>query len=97
MKFPRQIRRDIFSHDSIRKNPFVTGGPILLRQRFSDISRDYYGFLLQLKAISDGFQEWRYSYESTTLHYQEWFALAFIESVKFSANSVRRRHSIEAL
>ncbi|GAB4394383.1 MAG: hypothetical protein Tsb0032_19030 [Kiloniellaceae bacterium] len=86
---PRQIRREIFAHESISENPFAMRGPVLLRKRFSGNRRAYYGFLQQVKSISNGFEEWRYSYERTTLQYEVSFALSFVEAVK-SAASIRR-------
>lgn len=88
-KLPRPIRREIFSHEEISQNPWVTRGPVLLRKRFSGNCRAYYGFLLQVKAISDGFEKWRYSYERRTLRYEEWFVLSFIEVLKSVADSNR--------
>ena len=51
----------------------------------------YDGFIDHVKAISDSFEKWRYSYESTTLKYDIWFALALIESVKSVADTIRRK------
>lgn len=90
-KLPKPIRREIFAHESISQNPWATRGPVLLRERFSGNCRAYYGFLLQVKAISDGFEKWRYSYERTTLQYEEWFALAFVEALKSAVDNRRSR------
>ncbi len=90
-KLPKQMKREIFAHTSISQNPFATRGPIYLRKRFTGAASAYYGFLHQIKAISDGFEKWRYSYERTTLQYEEWFALALIEAVKSAADSRQPR------
>lgn len=47
-------------------------------------------FEVRLKAISDGFEKWRYAYESTTLRYDSYFALALIEATKAVAASKRQ-------
>jgi hypothetical protein len=86
---PEQIRQNIFAHESISQNPFLTRGDIFSTKRFSIESSAYDGFIDQLKAISDGFTKWRYSYESSSLHYDISFALAFIESIKATASEVR--------
>lgn len=88
---PEQIQQKIFSHDSISGNPFVARGNIFSPEIFTSAYSAYDGFIDQIKAISDGFEKWRYSYESTTLHYEEWFALAFIEAVKSTAEAIRAR------
>jgi hypothetical protein len=36
----------------------------------------------RLQAISDGFEKWRYVYESTSLRYDSYFALVLIEATK---------------
>lgn len=89
-KLPEQIRQEIFSYDSIRQNPFFTRSDILSTKRFTSAYSAYDGFIDQIKAISDGFEKWRYSYESTTLHYDISFALAFIESIKSAAGEIRK-------
>lgn len=47
-------------------------------------------FKQEIKEISDGFEKWRYSYETTTLRYNTYFALAFIEAIKYVADAVRK-------
>jgi len=47
------------------------------------------GFIDQIKTISDGFEKWRYSYESKSLRYSTWFAIALIESVKAVADTLQ--------
>lgn len=86
---PENIRKDIFAHEAISKNPFTTRGDIFSIRRYESDYTVYDGFINQLKAISNGFQKWRYSYESAALHYEEWFALALIEAVKSSADAIR--------
>jgi len=58
-------------------------------KRFTSAYSAFDGFIDQIKAISDGFEKWRYSYESTAHHYDISFALAFIESIKSAASEVR--------
>ena len=91
MSLPRQIRRGIFFHETISGNPFVTRGPILYRKRFSGVASDYFGFIKHLEAISNGFAKWRYAHESQSLKYEEWFALALIESVKSASDATGAR------
>lgn len=90
-KLPKHIRREILAHESISQNPWAMRGPVLLRKRFSGNRRAYFGFLQQVKAISDGFEKWRYSYEKRSLRYEEWFALSFVEAVKSAADNRRPR------
>lgn len=89
-KLPEQNQQEIFAYDSISQNPFLTRGDIFSTKRFTSAYSAYDGFIYQIKAISDGFEKWRYSYESTTLHYDTSFALAFIESIKSAACEVRK-------
>ncbi len=93
-KLPKKIKRQIFFHDSIINRPFATNAPIYLLKRFSGERRNYWGFLHQIKVISDGFEKWRYSYESTTLRYVEGFALVFISAVKSAAFRLRTERDI---
>ena len=86
---PEQIQQEIFAYDSINQNPFFTRGDIFSIKKFTSAYSAYDGFIDQIKAISDGFEKWRYSYESTTLHYDISFALAFIESIKSATGEVR--------
>ena len=81
-KLPEQIQQEIFDYESISQNPFNTRGDIFSPNRFTSEYSAYDGFIDQIKAISDGFEKWRYSYESAALHYDISFALAFIESLK---------------
>lgn len=37
----------------------------------------------EIEAISDGFQKWRYSHEFTPIQYNCYFALAFIEAIRY--------------
>lgn len=86
---PLEIRQEIFSQNSISQNPFTTRGDILSPKRFSKTYTPYDRFIDQVKAISNGFEKWRYSYESTTLRYDSAFALALIEAIKSVANNKR--------
>lgn len=40
----------------------------------------------ELRAISDGFEKWRYAYESTSLRYNNYFAEVLIEASSFVAS-----------
>ena len=44
-------------------------------------------FKNEIQAISDGFKKWRYSHEYTSLQYNNYFALVFIEAIKSVAAS----------
>ena len=48
-------------------------------------------FKKEIRAISDGFEKWRYSYEVTTVRYNNYFALVFMEALKSAAASERSR------
>ena len=48
------------------------------------------GIEKELQEISQGFEKWRYAYESTSLRYNSYFALVLIEATRFVA-SLRRR------
>jgi len=50
-------------------------------------------FERELHAISDGFEKWRYSYESTSLRYNSYFAEVLIEASQF-VSSTRRREEV---
>lgn len=89
-KLPEQIQQEIFAHDSICQNPFFTRGDIFMTKRITSAYSAYDGFIDQIKAISDGFVKWRYSYESTTLRYDTSFALALIESLKKAVADARK-------
>lgn len=40
----------------------------------------------ELRAISDGFEKWRYAYESTSIRYNSYFAEVLIEASRFVAS-----------
>lgn len=84
-KLPEYARQQIFAHASISQNPFATGGSIFSSGKLSAYER----FITRLAAISNAFEKWRYSYESTTLHYESWFAIALIEAVKSVADGLK--------
>ena len=90
-KLPEQIQQDIFAYDSISQNPYFTRGDLFSTKRFNADYSAYDGFIDQVKAISDGFEKWRYSYESTSLRYDTSFAIALIESIKSAASQVRKK------
>ena len=93
-KLPEQIQQEIFAYESISQNPFFTKGDIFSTKRFTSTYSAYDGFIDQIKAISDGFEKWRYSYESTTLRYDTSFALAFIKSIKSATDEVRKHSTV---
>lgn len=69
------------------------------QQVFCHPSVAHYGwsfpdFEKEVQAISDGFAKWRYSHEFTTLRYNSYFALVFIEAVKSAAASERSRSAV---
>lgn len=88
-KLPEKIQQEIFSHDSISQNPFITRGDGFSPKSFTSDYSAFDGFTDHIKAISNGFEGWRYSYESTTLQYNNFFAEAFIEAMKSVANRAR--------
>lgn len=85
------VRNDIFSHDAISQNPFMTIGDPFSPQRFSNDYTPYDRFTDQIKAISNTFIEWRYFYEQkrAALHYDSSFALGFIEALRCVADKIR--------
>ncbi len=88
-ELPEQIQQEIFAHDSISQNPFITRGDGFSLKRFTSDYSAFDGFIDHIKAISKGFEKWRYSYESTSLQYNNFFAEAFIEAMKSVANRAR--------
>lgn len=86
---PEHIKQEVFSHDSISENPFVGQGSVFSIKKFNKSYSAYDGFIERIEEISNGFEKWRYSYESAALNYEEWFALAFIEAVKSAADNAR--------
>ena len=89
-KLPEHIQQEIFAYDAISQNPFFTRGNIFSTKRFSSDYSPYDGFIDKIQEISNGFEKWRYSYESAALHYDISFALAFIESIKSAAGEVSK-------
>jgi hypothetical protein len=60
------------------------------REIFAHRSIAKYGWSLsefkeEIRAISDGFEKWRYSYELTTVRYNTYFALVFVEALRSAA------------
>ena len=88
-KLPSQIKQEIFAHKSISQNPFMSRGNILSPQYYNRDYSAYERFIDQMKAISDGFEKWRYSYEVGTLNYDSSFAAAFTEAVISTADNIR--------
>ena len=52
-------------------------------------------FIQEIKSISDGFEKWRYSHEVSTLRYNTYFALIFIEALKSAACGVRKHSTVK--
>lgn len=92
-KLPENIQKDIFVSESIRQNPFFTRGDIFSPIVNQSSYTAYDGFLDNIKAVSDGFEKWRYSHESASLKYNTSFALAFIEAVKTVANNLTKNRN----
>lgn len=90
-RLPEQVKQEIFAHNLISGNPFVGRGSVFSVKKFTRSFTAYDGFIERLEEISNGFEKWRYSYESASLQYEEWFALAFIEAVKSAANNAQTR------
>ena len=89
-KLPEEIELEVFSYDAISKNPFITRGNLFSAKRFTSEFTAYDGFVEKIQEISDGFENWRYSYERTAVHYDTSFALTLIESIKSVAGKVRK-------
>jgi HEPN domain-containing protein len=90
-KLPALIRNEIFAHKSISENPFMTRGDILSPEYFSRTYSSNDRFVDQMKAISEGFEKWRYAHESVTLKYESFFAIALIEAVASTADKIRQQ------
>ena len=88
-KLPDQTRTDIYNHPAINENPFATQGSIFEPNRIPGTSQGYDGFLHHIETMNKAFVEWRYSYDKGSLNYEEWFALAFIEAIKATADKAR--------
>ncbi|RAV97592.1 hypothetical protein [Pseudochryseolinea flava] len=91
-KLPPSIKQEILAHESISKNPFMTSGDIFSSQYFSQTYTLNDRFLDQMKAISDGFEKWRYAHESVTLKYDSFFAIGLIEAVASTADNIRQQN-----
>ena len=68
------------------------------REIFSHRSIAHYGwnfeeFKLEMKAISKGFEKWRYSHEHTNVRYNLYFAFIFIEALIFIADVIRKKNA----
>lgn len=90
-ELPQEIRREIFTCEAISQNPFLSRGNIHSPRYYSREYSFYERFIDQMKAISDGFNKWRYSYESTTLSYDTSFALALIKAIISTSDNIRRK------
>lgn len=78
---PELIRQEVF-HKVTSKSPFIAEGDIFSPRRFTSSYGSYDRFIDEIRAISGGFEKWRYSYESRALQYKVGFALALIEAIK---------------
>ncbi|MBP9050440.1 MAG: hypothetical protein KBF91_04410 [Alphaproteobacteria bacterium] len=92
---PKKVRQEIFAHNSISGNPFVGRGSVFSIKNFTGSHTAYDGFIERIEEISNGFEKWRYSYESVALKYEEWFALAFIEAIKSAAATIRTQSTAQ--
>lgn len=85
-KLPDETRQRIFAHEAICQNPFTTRGTVFSTKKFARTYSAYDGFIDHILAISNGFEKWRYSHESTALRYDTSFALALIKAVRSVAS-----------
>jgi HEPN domain-containing protein len=91
-KLPPAVKQEIFAHKSISQNPFMTRGNIFSSEYYSRTYTLEDRFIDRMKAISDGFEKWRYSYESATLKYESSFAIALIEAVASTTDNMRQQN-----
>jgi hypothetical protein len=89
-QLPLHIKKEVFEHNSISGNPFAIRGDLFSPGIFSPAYSPYNRFIDQINAMSDGFEKWRYSYESVSLKYDSSFVLALIEAVKSISDGVTR-------
>lgn len=73
-----------------RKLPERTQQKIFSHPSIAEYGWSFPEFEKQIAAISEGFEKWRYSHELTTVRYNSYFALVFIEAVKSAAADARR-------
>lgn len=81
-------------HNTVKlfeKLPDRTQQEIFTYRSIAEYGWNFSEFKEQILAISDGFEKWRYSHEVTTVRYNSYFALVFIEAIKSAAASVRSR------
>lgn len=88
-RLPQKAQQQIFDHPSICGNHFIARGPTFSPKKYSRSYSAHEGFTDHIEAMSNGFEKWRYSYESTTLRYETWFVLALIEAIKFISDEER--------
>ena len=67
----------------------MTRGDMFSPHYYSKTYTPYERFIDQMKSISDGFEKWRYSYESSVLQYESSFVLSLIEAVKSVSNKIQ--------
>lgn len=95
---PHHIKKEIIKHKAISQNPFHIRGNIFSPKFYSKDYSTYDRFADQIKAISKGFEDWRYSHENDNrLSYDSSFALALIEAIKATADSNRRHFQAKAV
>ena len=82
---PEDIRQKVFDHKSIGQTPW--NGDIFNPKRYSGDYSSEDRVVDEIKAISDGFEKWRYSHEHTNLRYNKGFALAFIKALTSVADA----------
>jgi hypothetical protein len=90
-QLPEKIKKEIFNHDEICKNPFIIRGSIFSVKKYHKDYSDYDGFLDTIKTISDAFVQWRYSYERGAVNYDTSFAIAFIKAITSITNKIREK------
>ena len=76
-----------------RKLPEQIQQEVFSFRSISEYGWSFPEFEKQIEAISNSFEKWRYSYEVTTVRYNSYFALVFIEAIK-SATVDRGRTTI---
>jgi HEPN domain-containing protein len=95
-RLPNTIREQVFNHEAVSQNPFMTRGDDLSVKYFSKSYTPYERFTDQMKTISKAFEQWRYSYEHGTLNYDSDFAENLIEAVRAIDDRTRTQRAVSA-
>ena len=69
--------------------PEATQQEIFIHHSIAKYGWNLSEFKEEIRAISDGFEKWRYSYEVPTVRYNSYFALVFVEAVRTAADRIR--------